>query len=156
MKSIIGNIKMKKNHCIPIRLYLWTLKFEFHIFFMWHGILYFWFTGHNITDGCWIWPMGRSFLIPVLKHVFFRSFFNQALIMLSWARYFAVCSKGIREKEMATHSSTLAWRIPWMEEPGGLQFMGLQRVRHDWATSLSKGIKRQSVEEKEGNLHGNY
>ena len=29
------------------------------------------------------------------------------------------------EKEMATHSSTLAWRIPWMEEPGGLQFMGL-------------------------------
>ena len=35
------------------------------------------------------------------------------------------------EKEMATHSSTLAWRIPWMEEPGGLQFTGLQRVRHD-------------------------
>ena len=35
------------------------------------------------------------------------------------------------EKEMATHSNILAWRIPWMEEPGGLQFMGLQRVRHD-------------------------
>ena len=35
------------------------------------------------------------------------------------------------EKEMATHSSILAWRIPWMEEPGGLQFMGSQRVRHD-------------------------
>ena len=34
------------------------------------------------------------------------------------------------EKEMATHSSTLAWRIPWMEEPGGLQSMGLQRVGH--------------------------
>ena len=41
------------------------------------------------------------------------------------------------EKEMATHSSPLAWRIPWMEEPGGLQSMGLQRVGHDWATSLS-------------------
>ena len=41
------------------------------------------------------------------------------------------------EKEMATHPSTLAWRIPWMEEPGGLQSTGLQRVRHDWATSLS-------------------
>ena len=38
---------------------------------------------------------------------------------------------------MAPHSSTLAWKIPWMEEPGGLQSMGLQRVRHDWATSLS-------------------
>jgi len=38
---------------------------------------------------------------------------------------------------MAPHSSTLAWKIPWMEEPGRLQSMGLQRVRHDWATSLS-------------------
>ena len=41
------------------------------------------------------------------------------------------------EKEMATHSRTLAWRIPWMEEPGGLQSMGSLRVGHDWATSLS-------------------
>ena len=35
------------------------------------------------------------------------------------------------EKGMATHSSILAWRIPWTEEPGGLQSRGLQRVRHD-------------------------
>ena len=35
------------------------------------------------------------------------------------------------EKEMATHSSTLAWKIPWTEEPGKPQSMGLQRVRHD-------------------------
>ena len=35
------------------------------------------------------------------------------------------------EKAMAPHSSTLAWKIPWMEEPGELQFMGLLRVRHD-------------------------
>ena len=35
------------------------------------------------------------------------------------------------EKEMATHSSILAWKIPWTEEPGTVQFMGLQRVRHD-------------------------
>ena len=41
------------------------------------------------------------------------------------------------EKEMATHSSTLAWKIPWMEEPGRLQSMGSQRVGHNWATSLS-------------------
>jgi len=38
------------------------------------------------------------------------------------------------KKGMATHSSILAWRIPWTEEPGGLQSMGLQRVGHDWAT----------------------
>ena len=36
------------------------------------------------------------------------------------------------EKEMATHSSTLAWKTPWMEEPGRLQSLGSQRVRHDW------------------------
>ena len=40
------------------------------------------------------------------------------------------------EKGMATHSSILAWRIPWMEEPGGLQSMGLQSVGHNWASSL--------------------
>ena len=40
------------------------------------------------------------------------------------------------EKEMATHSSTLAWKIPWMDQPGRLQSMGSQRVGHDSATSL--------------------
>ena len=38
------------------------------------------------------------------------------------------------EQEMATHSSLLAWKIPWTEWPGGLQSMGSQRVKHDWAT----------------------
>jgi len=37
------------------------------------------------------------------------------------------------EEQMATNSSILAWRIPWTEEPGGLQFMGSQRLRYDWA-----------------------
>ena len=41
------------------------------------------------------------------------------------------------EKEMATHSSILAWKIPWTEKPGRLQSVGSQRVRHDWVTSLS-------------------
>ena len=39
------------------------------------------------------------------------------------------------KKEIATHSGILAWRIPWTEEPGELQFMGQQRVRHNWATN---------------------
>ena len=39
------------------------------------------------------------------------------------------------EKEMETHSSILAWKISWTEEPGGLQSMGPQRVRHNWATN---------------------
>ena len=42
----------------------------------------------------------------------------------------------ILEKAMAPHSSTLDWKIPWMEEPGGLQSMRSLRVGHDWATSL--------------------
>ena len=48
---------------------------------------------------------------------------------------FSICR--IPEKAMAPHSSTLAWKIPWMEEPGRLQSMGSLRVGHDWATSLS-------------------
>ena len=46
-------------------------------------------------------------------------------------------SKMGSEKAMAPHSSTLAWKLPWAEEPGGLQSMGSLRVGHDWATSLS-------------------
>ena len=48
---------------------------------------------------------------------------------------FALASQS--EKAMAPHSSTLAWKIPWAEEPGGLQSMGSQRVRHNWVTPLS-------------------
>ena len=55
--------------------------------------------------------------------------------------YYTEWSKSEREREisylMAPHSSTLAWKIPWMEEPCRLQSMGSLRVRHDWAISLS-------------------
>ena len=49
---------------------------------------------------------------------------------------------------MATHSSILAWRIPWTEETGGLQSTGSQRVRQDWATSLSFhfSLSRKAIE----------
>ena len=50
-----------------------------------------------------------------------------------WERF----NSAPEEKAMAPHSSTLAWKIPWMEEPCRLQSMGSLRVRHDWATSLS-------------------
>ena len=49
------------------------------------------------------------------------------------------------EKETATHSSIRAWRIPWPEELGRLQSTGLQRVGHDWATSLHFTSRRRSV-----------
>ena len=44
------------------------------------------------------------------------------------------------EKEMATHSSTLAWRIPWTKGSGGVQSMGLQRIGHDWVTNTWIGF----------------
>ena len=49
------------------------------------------------------------------------------------------------EKEMATHSSILGWRIPWTEEPCGLQSTGSQRVGHNWATSLSLSLREKAV-----------
>ena len=75
----------------------------------------------------WLWA---SLLSERLKH-------------LSAMRETSVQSLGPEdplEKEMATHSSILAWRIPWMEEPGGPQFLGSQRVGNDWATSLSLSL----------------
>ena len=47
----------------------------------------------------------------------------------TWVR--SLGREDLLEKEMVTHSSTLAWRIPWKEEPGGLQSVGSQRVGHD-------------------------
>ena len=54
--------------------------------------------------------------------------------MVSWIYMYLI---QIPEKAMAPHSSTLAWKIPWAEEPGGLQSLGSLRIGHNWATSLS-------------------
>ena len=49
------------------------------------------------------------------------------------------------EKGMATHSSVLAWRIPWTEEPGRLRFLGSQRVGHDWVTNTHKNVLNSNL-----------
>ena len=84
---------------------------------------------------------------------FHFSFLNKVFLSAIWASLVAqrvasssACNAGglgsipgpgnPLEKEMATHSSILAWRIPWIEEPGRLQSAGSQRVGNDWATSL--------------------
>ena len=56
---------------------------------------------------------------------------SKLLYVSEFIHFFSKQFPSYMEKEMATHSSTLAWRIPWTEEPGGLRSMGLQRVRHD-------------------------
>ena len=74
-----------------------------------------------------------------------NSFLKMSLFYRLSATYFGPYSFHIQkypplgqnlEKAMAPHSSTLAWKIPWTEEPGRLQSMGLLRVGHNWVTSL--------------------
>ena len=73
----------------------------------------------------------RILAARVLKPVFYTGFRGPEKFQSEFGNL-----KNILEA-MAPHSSTLAWKIPWMEEPGRLQSMGSRRVGHDWATSLS-------------------
>ena len=72
-----------------------------------------------------------------LKCVFFFIFIIWRLITLQYCSGFCHTLTWITEKAMASHSSTLAWKIPCAEEPSRLQSMGLLRVGPDWVTSLS-------------------
>ena len=69
---------------------------------------------------------GQAFLVAQLVK-------NIPTILETWV--WSLGQKDTLEKQEATHSSILAWRIPWTEEYGRLQSMGLQRVRHDWVTN---------------------
>ena len=60
---------------------------------------------------------------------------NLPAMQETWVRFLG--QEDSLEKGMATHCSILAWRIPWTEEPGGLQSMGSQRARHNWATNAN-------------------
>ena len=74
------------------------------------------------------------FMTLILLLLLSHSLVAQTVKRLSTTQETWVQSLGwedLLEKAMAPHSSTLAWNIPWMEESGGLQFMGLQRVGHD-------------------------
>ena len=81
-----------------------------------------------------LWCIFISLLLPP-----FTSLVAQTVKCLSTMWQTQIRSLGwqdLLEKEMAIHSSTIAWKIPWTEESGRLQSMGSQRVRHDWATSF--------------------
>ena len=87
-----------------------------------------------------------SLLAQMLKHL--PAMWETQVRSLGW--------EGALEKEMATHSRTLAWKIPWMEEPGKLQSMGSQRVGHNSATSLvsDKSKTQEVTPEGSNNLEG--
>ena len=79
----------------------------------------------NLISGCSAFSWA-SLVAQRLKHL--------PAMWETWVR--SLGQEDALEKEMATHSSILAWTIPWMEEPDGIQSTGSQKVRHDWATSL--------------------
>ena len=89
---------------------------------------------YTINSGQWDLRKLTSGPLGMAKHYLFFSGCSGI-----WMRLIEIL-----EKEMATHSSTLGWKIPWTEEAGRLQSMGSQRVRHNWATSLYRHIHSSS------------
>ena len=87
------------------------------------------------------WGLDWYFILKKSCRFFsYATLFSKRLPLFPALRVLSVflsVPKATWEKAMAAYSSTLAWKIPWTEEPGRLQSMGSQRVRQDWATSLS-------------------
>ena len=92
------------------------------------------FPGKSTGVGChfgalWRYSSHTCFLVLVAQAVK-----NLPATQETWVQ--SLGREDPLEQKMATHTSILAWRIPWTEKPGGLQSMGSQRVRHDWATNI--------------------
>ena len=90
------------------------------------------------------WVMLSKHLMLCHPHLLLMSIFpsisifsNESPLHIRWPKYW---SFSFSIGPVAPHSSTLAWKIPWMEEPGRLQSIGSLRIRHDWATSLSLSL----------------
>ena len=87
---------------------------------------------------CQVRKQGLAFPRAMLSGMCGSCIFTFPSRLLSfWKCFILSKTKGKQEKAMATHSSTLAWNIPWTEVPGRLQSLGSRRVGCDWVTSLS-------------------
>ena len=85
---------------------------------------------HTPEIHCPIWQLAHAVMCTWVHEMWL-------LWLKNWGFYLILIALDLNtEKAMAPHSSTLAWKIPWMEEPGRIQSMGSRRVRHDWTTSL--------------------
>ena len=93
------------------------------------------------TQWSWVWIscINSKPCVVLLLFLLVTSLVAQTVKCLPtvWETWVQPLGQGSPGKEMAPHSSTLAWKIPWMEEPARLQPMGSQRVGHDWVTPLS-------------------
>ena len=109
MKQHVFHVKVISDTLWPHGLYPSRLLCPWH------------FPGRNTGVGCHFF----------LEGIILTQGLNPFLLWLTH------CRRILYHWATGTHSSTLAWKIPWMEEPGGLQSTGSLRVGHDWATSLS-------------------
>ena len=97
----------------------------------------YWISRNNIYFEAILYSLRK------LPHFFQGQVFAVIVVWFFWSSYYHmyrwlnIIQQWKSDKAMATHSSTLACKIPWTEEPGRLQSMGSLRVRHDWVTSLS-------------------
>ena len=127
--------------CFPLRypfnlsasLHLKCVSFKQHILNLLLSSLIIFAFKHRIKTFCifcnyWYSKVKVHHIAICCPSIFICSFLHLTLYHIS---------HHAPEKAMALHSSTLAWKIPWTAEPGGLQSIGSLRVGHDWATSLS-------------------
>ena len=105
-----------------------------HEMVVWHH----WLNGHEFEP-----TLGTSLVAQMVKHL--------PTMRETWV--WSLGQEYPLGKEMATHSSTLAWKIPQTEEPGKLQSMGSQRVRHGWVTSLTHWETVRGREAYEAGVH---
>ena len=94
-------------------------------------------SSSSLSPQIWMACSLTSFRALLTYHLLSEDFQDHHHMLYLFALFIFLLLNSLLEKAMATHSSTLAWKIPWTEEPGGLQSMGSLRVGHDWATSLS-------------------
>ena len=127
-------------------LILWGVQ-QIHVISSWLG--YVAWSKPDVQLECW--NRRNSCYVRLWKNQSiyeneWASLVAQMIIYLQWrrSRFKSLGQEDPLEKEMTTHSSILAWGIPWMEEPGGLHSMGSQRVEHDWATNAFTFMKMSS------------
>ena len=97
----------------------------------------YWISFYSFRTKASQWMYAASIVAQTVKH----------LPIMQETKVWSLAREDALEKEMATHSSTLAWKIRWTEEPGGLQSMRSQRVGHDWVTSLSLSQRKGETED---------
>ena len=119
-------------------IFSWKVGIHSFIPSLMYSILIDWFYARHWTYIILFWEswvLTSSLFIPSLAPLMVQMIKNLPAIQGTW-----VWSSGQEdppEKGKVAYYSILAWRIPWIEEPGGLQSMGSQRVRHDWAANTS-------------------